>query len=105
MHDRIDEAAREAGREPGGITRVYNVDGRIGPGGEGPLEGPAERWVETLTDYAVEYGMDAFVFWPKGPPEEHERQVGLFAAEVAPAVREAVEKERTRRPDATRTGG
>ena len=104
MQDRIDDAARDAGREPGEITRVYNVDGRIGPEGDGPLEGPVRKWIETLTGYAVEYGMDTFVFWPKGPPEEHERQVGIFATEVVPAVREAVETERTRGPDTARTG-
>ena len=105
MQDRIDDAAREAGRKPEEITRVYNVDGRIGPEGNGPLEGPAEKWIETLTGYAVEYGMDTFVFWPKAPLEDHERQVGLFANEVAPAVREAVNKERLRRLDAARSDG
>ena len=104
MQSRIDDAARKAGREPAEITRVYNVDGRIGPDGDGPLEGPARKWIETLTGYAVEYGMDTFVFWPKGPPEEHEWQVGIFATEVIPAVREAVETERTRGLDTARTG-
>ena len=94
MQDRIDAAAREAGREPGEITRVYNVDGRIGPKGDGPLAGPPKDWAETLSGFALGCGMDAFVFWPKVPLEEHERQVSLFATEVAPAVREAVEKER-----------
>ena len=94
MQDRIDEAARGAGREPKGITRVYNVDGRIGPEGDGLLEGPPEKWAEVLSNFALELGMDSFVFWPKGPPDDHERQVELFAREVAPAVREAVEGER-----------
>ena len=94
MHDRIDAAAGEAGREPGEITRVYNVDGRIGPEGDGPLIGPPEKWAKTLSGFVLERGMDTFVFWPKAPPEEHERQVRLFAEEVAPAVREIVEKGR-----------
>lgn len=94
MQNRIDDAAREAGREPGEITRVYNVDGRIGPEGSGPLEGPPKKWVETLSVFALELGMDTFVFWPRGPLEEHERQVELFAAEIVPSVREAVESER-----------
>ena len=102
MQDRIDDAAREAGREPKEITRVYNVDGRIGPEGDGPLEGPPEKWAEALSGFALELGMDSFVFWPKGPLEDHERQVELFAREVAPAVREAVEGERaSRRADST----
>ena len=92
MHARIDEGAAEAGRDPSEIKRVYNVSGSIGPGGEGPLEGPVGKWVETLARFVVEDGMDTFVFWPA---RDHERQTGLFAAEVVPAVREAVEAARS----------
>lgn len=94
LHGRIDEAALEAGREPASIRRAYNVSGVIEAGGEGPLDGPASKWVEELARFALQYGMDTFVFWPGGEPEDHERQVGLFAEEVAPAVREAVARER-----------
>jgi hypothetical protein len=87
MHRRIDEGAAEAGRDPSEIKRVYNVAGTIGPEGEGPLEGPPQKWVETLTGFILEDGMDSFVFWPGG---DHERQAELFAAEVVPGVREAV---------------
>ena len=31
--------------------------------------------------------MDSFIYWPQ---DDHERQVGLFANDVVPAVREAV---------------
>ncbi len=91
MHRRIDEGAAEAGRDPSEIKRVYNVSGNIGPEGEGPLEGPAGKWVETLTGFVLEDGMDSFVYWPGG---DHERQTELFAGEVVPAVREAVEAAR-----------
>jgi len=87
MHKRIDEGAAEAGRDPSEIRRVYNVSGFIGPEGDGPLEGPVKKWAETLARFVVEGGMDSFVFWPD---RDHERQTELFAAEVAPAVREAV---------------
>lgn len=87
MHARIDAGAAEAERDPSEIRRVYNVSGNIGPGGDGPLEGPVEKWVETLTGFVLEGGMDTFVYWPGG---DHERQTELFADEVAPAVREAV---------------
>ncbi len=93
MQRRIDEAAAEAGRGQREIRRVYNVSGRIGAEGEGPLEGPASLWVEQLTRFALELGMDTFIYWPS---EERERQVELFAGEVAPAVREAVGAERAR---------
>ncbi len=94
LQGRIDEAALEAGREPGEIRRVYNVSGNIGPGGEGVLDGPTSKWVEGLARFALEFGMDTFVFWPEAGPEDHERQVEIFAAEVVPAVRETVARER-----------
>jgi alkanesulfonate monooxygenase SsuD/methylene tetrahydromethanopterin reductase-like flavin-dependent oxidoreductase (luciferase family) len=93
MHQRIDEGAEKAGREPGEIQRAYNVSGNIGAEGDGLLEGPASKWVEQLTRFALELGMDTFIYWPS---EERERQVELFANEVAPAVREAVAAERSR---------
>jgi len=92
MHRRIDGGAAEAGRDPSEIKRVYNVSGNIGPEGEGPLEGPAGKWVETLTGFVLEDGMDSFVYWPGG---DHERQTELFAGEVVPGVREAVEAARS----------
>jgi alkanesulfonate monooxygenase SsuD/methylene tetrahydromethanopterin reductase-like flavin-dependent oxidoreductase (luciferase family) len=93
MHRRIDEAAANAGRERREIRRVYNVSGRIGAEGDGPLEGPVSLWIEQLTRFTLEFGMDTFIYWPS---EERERQVELFAGEVAPAVREAVAAERSR---------
>ena len=93
LHERIDEAALEAGRRPEEIKRLYNVRGRIGPEGEGLLEGPASKWTEQLSRFALENGMDTFIFWPS---EDHERQVAAFGQEVVPAVRDAVEKERSR---------
>jgi alkanesulfonate monooxygenase SsuD/methylene tetrahydromethanopterin reductase-like flavin-dependent oxidoreductase (luciferase family) len=73
---RIDEAAASAGRDPASIRRAYNF---------GPLEGPPERWAETLAGWATELGLDTFVLWPQDAA-----QVERFAADVVPAVREAV---------------
>jgi alkanesulfonate monooxygenase SsuD/methylene tetrahydromethanopterin reductase-like flavin-dependent oxidoreductase (luciferase family) len=87
VHTRIDAAAREAGRDPSEIRRLYNISGSIGGGGEGPLHGPVGRWVETLTGWATELGFDTFVFWPEGELRE---QIERFAGDVAPAVRAAV---------------
>ena len=92
MQKRIDEGAAEAGREPEKIRRAYNLSGAIGAGGEGPLDGPASKWVETLTGFALEHGMDTFIYWPS---QDHERQTEVFANEVAPAVREAVRSGRS----------
>jgi alkanesulfonate monooxygenase SsuD/methylene tetrahydromethanopterin reductase-like flavin-dependent oxidoreductase (luciferase family) len=86
---RIDEAALAAGRQPAEIRRVYNIGGLItdGPGGEGVLVGPVGQWVETLIEWASDPGIDAFIFWPT---VDELAQVEAFAAEVAPAVREAL---------------
>ena len=87
MNTRIDEGAAEASREPKEIRRAYNLSGNIGAGGEGSLDGPVSKWIETLTSFALEHGMDTFIYWPS---QDHERQVEVFADEVVPAVREAV---------------
>jgi alkanesulfonate monooxygenase SsuD/methylene tetrahydromethanopterin reductase-like flavin-dependent oxidoreductase (luciferase family) len=92
MQRRIDEGAERADREPAQIRRAYNLSGRIGEGGDGPLDGPISRWVEELTRFALELGMDTFIYWPQ---DDHVRQVEVFAQEVAPAVRQAVAAERS----------
>lgn len=92
MNRRIDEGAAEAGREPKEIRRAYNLSGNIGTEGDGPLDGPVSKWVETLTGFALEHGMDTFIYWPS---QDHERQVEVFADEVVPAVREAVQAGRS----------
>jgi alkanesulfonate monooxygenase SsuD/methylene tetrahydromethanopterin reductase-like flavin-dependent oxidoreductase (luciferase family) len=89
---RIDKGAAEMGREPREIRRAYNVSGHIGTEGDGPLDGPVSRWVETFTEFALEHGMDTFIYWPS---EDHERQVEIFAGEVVPAVKEAVRSGRS----------
>jgi alkanesulfonate monooxygenase SsuD/methylene tetrahydromethanopterin reductase-like flavin-dependent oxidoreductase (luciferase family) len=84
---RIDDAAAATGRGPAAIRRLYNISGRIGPGGGGFLDGPPGQWVEQLLPLVVETGMDTFVVWPSESPAD---QLQVFAAEVAPALREAV---------------
>ena len=90
---RIDDAAAAAGRDPAAIRRLYNVSGRIGPVGGGFLDGPPGQWVEQLLPLVVETGMDTFVLWPSESPAS---QLERFAAEVAPALREAVTAHRGR---------
>jgi alkanesulfonate monooxygenase SsuD/methylene tetrahydromethanopterin reductase-like flavin-dependent oxidoreductase (luciferase family) len=85
----IDDAARAAGRDPGSIRRLYNFGGEITDGvvGDDPLIGPVARWVETLTEWATELGVDTFVFWPSDTATD---AVERFAAEIVPRVRDAV---------------
>jgi alkanesulfonate monooxygenase SsuD/methylene tetrahydromethanopterin reductase-like flavin-dependent oxidoreductase (luciferase family) len=82
----VEGAAREAGRDPASIRRVYNVMGMIQPERGRDFEGPASYWVEELSSLATDVGMDAFIFWPA---QDEMAQVELFASEVAPAVRQA----------------
>ena len=89
---RIDEAANAAGRDPAQIRRVLNVNGQITDGRrEGLLRGPIDQWMDELTDLAVGYGFDTFLFWGEG-----DDQLPRFAEEVAPAVRAQVAAERER---------
>lgn len=98
----IDEAAAAAGRAPGEIRTVFNLPGRIT---DRPLPatrdrdgrwigGSAGQWVEELTGAVVEHGASGFtLFSPEGGTQDI-ASVGRWAAEIAPAVREAVAKER-----------
>jgi alkanesulfonate monooxygenase SsuD/methylene tetrahydromethanopterin reductase-like flavin-dependent oxidoreductase (luciferase family) len=84
----IDEAALEAGRDPGDVRRIYNIGGLITDGaGEGVLVGPSQQWIDTLVAWATHPGIDTFIFWPTA---DELAQVERFAAEIVPAVREAL---------------
>jgi hypothetical protein len=78
MNATIDEAARRAGRDPAAIRRLYNVDPGVG--------------AEQLAELALTEGMSGFIL-----PVRSVRDVEQFATEVAPATRELVEVERSRR--------
>jgi alkanesulfonate monooxygenase SsuD/methylene tetrahydromethanopterin reductase-like flavin-dependent oxidoreductase (luciferase family) len=75
---RIDDAARQAGRDPRTIRRVLNA---------GYMD--AQQLVELVTNV----GMDTFLV--TDDPDE----MRTFMAEVAPRVREEVESRRSRRAD------
>jgi alkanesulfonate monooxygenase SsuD/methylene tetrahydromethanopterin reductase-like flavin-dependent oxidoreductase (luciferase family) len=85
----VDEAAEKAGRDLSDVRRLYNVSGTITDGarGDGPLDGPPEHWVETLSGWSADLGIESFVFWPGG--DDLVGQVERFAAEVVPGVRAA----------------
>jgi alkanesulfonate monooxygenase SsuD/methylene tetrahydromethanopterin reductase-like flavin-dependent oxidoreductase (luciferase family) len=95
-NERIDAAAEKAGRDPGSIRRIINVQGVIGEApaparselpvgylaGE-PLSGPAGWWVETLAGF-VDDGFDTLVFLPV---DTSPGQVELLARDVVPQLR------------------
>lgn len=86
----IDEAAVAAGRSPRDVLRLYNIAGTFGESGPGFLQGPPRVWVQQLTDLALSQGISGFVLYRVGSADLIKR----FAAEVAPAVRQAVAAER-----------
>ena len=91
MSKRLDNAAEEAGRDPASIRRILNVNGVITDGASnGILQGPVNQWADELTDLAITYGFDTFVFWGEG-----ESQLQRFAEQVVPAVRAQVSAEQT----------
>jgi alkanesulfonate monooxygenase SsuD/methylene tetrahydromethanopterin reductase-like flavin-dependent oxidoreductase (luciferase family) len=90
MARRLDDAAAEAGRDPGAIRRVLNLGGSITDGPvTGLLNGPVPHWVEQLTELAVRDGFDTFILATDAPG-----QLALFAEEVVPAVRDAIAERR-----------
>lgn len=94
MHARIDAGVAAAGRNPADIRRAYNLMGIIDSvPNRDPFKGTAEQWAEIITRLALEYGMDTFIF---GPADNSDHQFEIFAAEVAPAVREEVAKARAK---------
>ena len=91
MTKRLNDAAVEAGRDPTNIRRILNINGIITDGAtEGLLRGPVSQWTDELTNLAILYHFDTFVFWGEG-----QGQLQRFAEQVAPAVRIQIAAERT----------
>lgn len=90
MNRRIDEAAVEAGRDPGDIRRIYNLLGSFGSD-EGWPKGESGDWPEQLAQLTLEQGMSSYVL-----AVSDEQALRVFAEEVAPAVRELVTAGRAR---------
>ncbi|MFI6398734.1 LLM class flavin-dependent oxidoreductase [Rhodococcus coprophilus] len=90
MSARVDDAARDAGRDPAEIRRLYNIAGTFADVADGSfLHGPAEVWAEQLAARTLEHGTSTFVF-----AADDEADLERIAAEVAPRVRELVGAER-----------
>lgn len=87
----IDRAAVEAGRSPREIRRGYNIEGDFAARC-GFLKGPPAVWAEQLTELTLTEGISTYLLFRIGSPDVIRR----FAAEVIPAVREAVHAERSK---------
>ena len=96
----IDRAAREAGRDPSEIRRLYNVQGGFTSTTPQPasdtdqgIVGPAEHWADVLTHLAVDLGFGTFVLATPPDPDT----LTTFIEDVAPKVRERVAQQRAER--------
>ncbi|WIX87725.1 LLM class flavin-dependent oxidoreductase [Amycolatopsis sp. DG1A-15b] len=96
----IDEAAVDAGRDPGDIATVYNFPGRITaePLAKTRAEdgswigGSPAQWIEELTGAVLEHGAAGFVLFGADRTTPDEVAAARWAEEIVPAVREAVAK-------------
>jgi alkanesulfonate monooxygenase SsuD/methylene tetrahydromethanopterin reductase-like flavin-dependent oxidoreductase (luciferase family) len=89
---RIDEAAASAGRDAASIRRMLNFGGSIGAdAADGGLGGSVDEWVERLSGWATEIGIDTFVLWPSVPDPA---QVETFGTRVASGTRAEVARRR-----------
>jgi alkanesulfonate monooxygenase SsuD/methylene tetrahydromethanopterin reductase-like flavin-dependent oxidoreductase (luciferase family) len=85
----IDEAALAAGRDVREVRRLINIKGEFGASNRGFLQGPPAQWVQELLPFVLEMGFSTFILMADDP-----RAIEIYAAEVAPALREAVIVER-----------
>lgn len=90
-NQRIDDAAREAGRDPAAVRRLMNFMRAGFAPGPGFLDGPPELWIDRLTTLARDYGISVFNIGGDDPTT-----FARFGAEIAPAVRENVARARRR---------
>lgn len=89
MNSVIDESAAAAGRDPGAIRRLLNLEGRFAQTGDGLLVGPPEHWAEQLADLALGEGISGFILMA-----DDQATLERYAHEVASRTRELVEAER-----------
>lgn len=93
----IDDAAREASRDPLAIRRGYNLMGIIQRPGDramtarrpGLIIGPPSHWIDELARYYHDLRLDTFIFWPLMGNEEEQGR--MFVEEVAAGVRQSVQ--------------
>ena len=95
--DRIDAAARAAGRDPASIHRVIQLVGtvtgtpdttsrpRSGPGGQ-PIRTSPDIWAKIIAEFVTEERFDTVNLLPEQPTSD---QLRLFATEVIPLARAA----------------
>jgi alkanesulfonate monooxygenase SsuD/methylene tetrahydromethanopterin reductase-like flavin-dependent oxidoreductase (luciferase family) len=86
----VDDAAANAGREPAAVRRLYNIIGRISSAGSAVFDESAAAWTERVVELVLSAGVTGIMLTPMA---DHDQQIEVFAAEIVPAVREALAKE------------
>lgn len=90
LNARIDGAAVDAGRSPTAVRRLVNfMRVQFSGTGRGILDGPPDAWVDQIADMALNHGVSAFLIGG-----DDVTTTERFAAEVVPAARELVARER-----------
>jgi len=98
----IDEAAAAVGRDPRAIRTIFNFPGRIT---DRPLPAPRDadgrwvggsvaQWTDELTDAVLHHGASGFTLFAPDHGSPDPTTLARWSREIAPAVREAVAKER-----------
>jgi alkanesulfonate monooxygenase SsuD/methylene tetrahydromethanopterin reductase-like flavin-dependent oxidoreductase (luciferase family) len=83
--DHLNAELDAAGRPRGAVRRVYNtIAKKIQPTSAGFLVGPPEQWVDQLTEIALDFGFDTFLFGDRDATVEH---LHVVADQVIPQVR------------------
>jgi alkanesulfonate monooxygenase SsuD/methylene tetrahydromethanopterin reductase-like flavin-dependent oxidoreductase (luciferase family) len=98
----VDEAASAVDRDPSAIRTIFNLPGRITDrplsaprDGDGRwLGGSVAQWTDELTDAVLNHGASGFTLFAGDHGTVDATTLARWAQEIAPAVREAVEKER-----------
>src|SRR5438270_4950180 len=91
MNAIIDAAAEAAGRRPAQIRRGFNISGQFSAERSAFLKGPTSAWVDELSELTLRDGISAFIL---GVTPGEDSDLRALATEVAPRVREVVEKHR-----------
>ena len=97
----VDAAAAAVGRDPAEIRTIFNLPGRLT---DRPLPatrdadgrwigGSVDQWVEELTGAVREHGASGFLLFSPDGGAQDPVSLGRWAAEIVPAVREAIAKE------------
>ncbi|MGM7697278.1 LLM class flavin-dependent oxidoreductase [Microbacterium sp. A84] len=82
----IDEAARQAGRDPREIRRLVNISGDFRSSRTGFLVGPSNQWIEELLPFVVDEGVGTFIL-----ETDDAATMRQFAEEVIPGLRAAAD--------------